>query len=80
MHAYMHAYTVCSLASILIGSLAVNLLGMTSSGRVLDLIMQRRCCLQCFLPPIPLLWLPRIVLSSSSSTLLLHWDVVPLGA
>ena len=24
--------------------------GMTSSGHVLDLLMQRRCCLQCFLP------------------------------
>ena len=53
---------------------------MTSSGRVLDLIMQRRCCLQRFLLIVPLLWLPRLVLSRSSSTLLLHWDVPPIGA
>ena len=52
--------------------------GMTSTGRVLDLIMQRRCCLQRFLLIVPLLRLPRLVLSRSSSTLLLHLDVNPL--
>ena len=54
--------------------------GMTSSGGVLDLIMHGLCCLQRFLPLVPLLWLPRLALSRSSSTLLLHWDVNPLGA
>ena len=54
--------------------------GMTSSRRVLGLIMHRRCCLQHFLLIIPLLWLPRLVSSRSFSTLLLHWDVPPLSA
>ena len=53
--------------------------GMTSSGRVLDLIMHRRCCLQRFLLIVPLLWLLWLAWSRSSSTLLLHWDVPPLG-
>lgn len=54
--------------------------GMTSLRRVLDLSMHRRCCLQRFLLIVPLLWLPRLVSSRSSSTLLLHWDVPRLGA
>ena len=54
--------------------------GMTSAGRVLDLIMQLRCCLQRFFLIVPLLWLPRLVLTRSSSTLMLHWDHPPLGA
>ena len=54
--------------------------GLTSSGRVLDLIMQEQCCLQRFLPIVPLMLRPRLALSRSSSTLLLHWDVPPLGA
>ena len=53
---------------------------MTFLKRVLGLIMHRRCCLQHFLLIIPLLWLPRLGSSRSSSTLLLHWDVPPLGA
>ena len=51
--------------------------GMTSLGRVLDLIMHRRCCLQHSLLIVPLSSLPRFVLSRSSWTLLLHWDVPP---
>ena len=54
--------------------------GMTSLTRVLGLIMRRRCCLRHFLLIVPPLWLPRLVSSRSSSTLLLHWDVPPLGA
>ena len=52
---------------------------MTSSGRVLGLIMQRRCCLQRFLLSVSPLWLPQLVLSHSSLTMLLHWDAPPLG-
>ena len=54
--------------------------GMTSLGRVLDLIMHQRCCLQHFLMIVPLLWPPRLVSSCSSSTLLPHWGVPPLSA
>ena len=54
--------------------------GMTSLRRVLGLIKRRRCCLQHFLLIVPLLWLPRLVSYCSSSTLLLPWDVPPLGA
>ena len=42
--------------------------------------MQRWCYWQHFLLIVPPLWLPRLVLSRSSSTLLLRWDVPPLGA
>ena len=54
--------------------------GMTFLRRDLGLIMHRRCCLQHFLLIVPLLWLPRLGSSRSSSTLLLPWDVPPLGA
>ena len=54
--------------------------GMTFVGRVLDLIMRRRCCLQHFLLIVPLLWLPRRVSSHSSSTLLPHSGVPPRGS
>ena len=57
-----------------------SLSGMTSLGNFLFLNMHRRCCLQHFLPLSRMLWLPPLVLSRSSSTLLLHWDVPPLGA
>ena len=49
--------------------LQVSFSGMTSAGRALDLIMKRRCCLQLLLRIVPRLWLPRLVLSRSSSTL-----------
>ena len=61
------------------GTLAVILLRDDLLRRVLGLIMHRRCCLQRFLLIVPLLWLPRLVSSRSSSTLLLHWDVLPLS-
>ena len=51
--------------------------GMTSLRHVLGLIMHRLCCLQHFILIIPLLWLPRLVSSRSSSTVLLPWDVPP---
>ena len=54
--------------------------GMTFLRHVLGLIMHRRCCLQRFLLTVPLLWLPRLVSSRSSSTLLLQWDAPPHGA
>ena len=54
--------------------------GMKSSGRVLDPNLPWRCCLQSFLPIMPLLWLPRLVLSRSSSSLLLPWAAVPPDA
>ena len=54
--------------------------GMISLRRFLGLIMHRRCCLQHFLLIVPLMWLPRLVSSRSSLTLLLHWNVPPLGA
>ena len=41
--------------------------------------MQGQCCLQRFLPVVPLLQLPRLAVSSLSLTLLLHWDVTPLA-
>ena len=50
------------------------------SAVLLDLVMHRRCCLQHFLLTVPLFWLARLVSSRSSSTLLLRWDVPPLGA
>ena len=54
--------------------------GMTSLRHVLGLIMRPRCCLRHFLLIVPLLWLPRLVSYRSSLTLLLPWDVPPLGA
>ena len=51
--------------------------GMTSLRHVLGLSMHRRCCLRHFLLIVPLLWLPRLVLCRSSSTLLLPWDAPP---
>ena len=51
--------------------------GMTSLRHVWGLSMRRRCCLRHFLLIVPLLWLPRLVSSRSSSTLLLPWDVPP---
>ena len=54
--------------------------GMTSLRHVLGLTMRWRCCLRQFLLIVPLLWLPRLVSYRSSSTLLLPWDVPPLGA
>ena len=46
--------------------------GMTSLRLVLGLIMHRQCSLQYFLVIVPLLWLPRLVSSRSSSSLLLQ--------
>ena len=54
--------------------------GMTSLRHVLGLSMRRRCYLRHVLLIVPLLWLPQLVLYRSSSTLLLPWDVPPLGA
>ena len=70
----------CPRISGLGGSRRLPFSEMTSSGRVLDLIMQGQCCLLCFLPIVPLLSLPRLALSRSCSTLLMHWDITPLGA